>query len=479
MMFDHSRRCQFQLSLFLQPLVGLCLLISMSPIGCGPSEPIGKKETALIQGESVVLVGTENLLAYTRLWYIGNQSNITRIYFLIHGDGNVDYSNSTAQDRLDMTAHLPAGEGALLAYPINKAGDPSWPDFAAGINGKLVLDIYRQLETRIGGSSGIHFEQFSLSGGGRVNHALLRLINESYDSDSDVRDFVDSNLRGIHDGDSLCRSISDFRQNYIDAISRFKKLRFAFVHNTSGKMAYVHDHHNMIAEAFNAGQGYAYGDSLDVEGGRLRFWSAADHVSAWRGQFAKVFFGEKAAVGTRFTGRNCDDDNQCQGNLCLASQGSSLFAAGMCSRVCEKYCDDSTGEPTTFCISFDPWTGAYQGDLGLCFSQCDTAIYPGSGCREGYQCQLTARHNDSTTTANVCLPVTTPPASDATVDAQPADAGVADVQIPSADAAPGYWVPPASPGGCSVAKAFNPAITSVLGLFLCLAWWRGRPSQER
>ena len=74
----------------------------------------------------MVLVGTENLLAYTRLWYIGNQSNITRIYFLIHGDGNVDYSNSTAQDRLDMTAHLPAGEGALLAYPINKAGDPSW-----------------------------------------------------------------------------------------------------------------------------------------------------------------------------------------------------------------------------------------------------------------------------------------------------------------------------------------------------------------
>lgn len=242
------------------------------------------------QGEKINFIGTKHLFRHTRTWIIGNSQNITRVYFLMHGDGNSDYSGSTASDRKRMAQALEAEtngqEGALVAYPVCKSSN--WPVFQGGKNGKTLLLMFRKLEKALG-YDGLKFEMFSLSGGGRANHALLRMINGSYDSDPDVKEFVDDHLRGIHDGDSLCYSIENFRNQYISAIRRFPQIRFSFIHNTSGKMKYVQKHHNTIAKTIG-NRTYKWGGSLSLQQGRLRFWSSKTHWTAWQGQFAKVFF---------------------------------------------------------------------------------------------------------------------------------------------------------------------------------------------
>ncbi|MDD2716648.1 MAG: hypothetical protein PHW04_12220 [Candidatus Wallbacteria bacterium] len=237
-------------------------------------------------GEKVKLDGTDGILQYTRIWVIGDPANITSVYFLIHGDGNTDYSDSTSSDRKAMEKHL-NGEGAVIAYPISSSDH--WPGFDGGKNGDLLLKMFRQIENATG-KKNLKFEQFSLSGGGRVNHALLRLINEKYDSDQDVKNFVDNSVKGIHDGDSLCYSIDSMRENYIKAVKKFTQVRFCFIHNTSGYMQYVHSHHNKIAQTVGD-KSYPYGGSLELDNGRLRFWAADIHWHAWCTQFEKVFFG--------------------------------------------------------------------------------------------------------------------------------------------------------------------------------------------
>ncbi|MDD5091646.1 MAG: SH3 domain-containing protein [Candidatus Wallbacteria bacterium] len=247
----------------------------------------GSEVPEFSDGLKAKLVGTGGILEYTRLWYLGNRDNVTAIYFCNHGDHNADYADQTAADRSDMKKHIKPGEGAIVAYPLSVA--KYWPGFQQGSNGRVLLSMFRHME-RSTGKPGVRFEQFSLSGGGRVNHALLKLINENYGTDPDITELVDSHLTGIFDGDSLCYSIDDMRANFITAIRNFPHIRFCFIHNTSGYMEYVHKHHNMIAGEIG-NTSYPYGGSLTLQDGRLRFWAADTHFTAWVGQFERVFFG--------------------------------------------------------------------------------------------------------------------------------------------------------------------------------------------
>jgi hypothetical protein len=201
-----------------------------------------------------------------------------------------------------MAKHLPQGEGAVVAYPISPASQQS--TFANGKNGEALINAYRHLE-KLTGNRDVKFEQFSLSGGGRANNALLQHINEKYHSDPGVKEFVDNHLRGVHDGDSLCRDIPQMKKNFKEAIKNFPNVKFSFIHNTSGYMSYVQGQQNEIASYVKnnyqdktSGSGqvtpdkvYNYGGSWSSEDGRIRFWAAPTHWKSWATQFEKVFFG--------------------------------------------------------------------------------------------------------------------------------------------------------------------------------------------
>ncbi len=99
-----------------------------------------------------------------------------------------------------------------------------------------------------------------------------------------------------------------------------------------------------------------------------------------------------------FIGGTCAEDRDCesigQGAFC-ATEG---YPGGHCSLPCEQYCPDRDGfNAPTFCVA--------QQDVaeGLCHSQCDTSMFPDSGCRAGYVCQSGSRPNGSKS-ADVCVP---------------------------------------------------------------------------
>jgi hypothetical protein len=136
---------------------------------------------------------------------------------------------------------------------------------------------------------------------------FLNISNPSFHNNSDpnVKEFVGNHLRGVHDGDSLCRDIPQTKKNFKEAIKNFPQVKFSFIHNTSGYMKYVQGQQNEIASYVKNGyqdktngQGhvtpekfYDYGGSSTLENGRIRFWSAPSHWKSWAGQFEKVFFG--------------------------------------------------------------------------------------------------------------------------------------------------------------------------------------------
>lgn len=98
-----------------------------------------------------------------------------------------------------------------------------------------------------------------------------------------------------------------------------------------------------------------------------------------------------------FIGGSCSGDGDCSGigagAFCL--QGD--YAGGHCTLPCEQFCPDRPGfNAPTFCVAA-PESG------GLCHSQCDTTMFPETGCREGYRCTIGHRPNGSKS-ADVCVP---------------------------------------------------------------------------
>lgn len=104
---------------------------------------------------------------------------------------------------------------------------------------------------------------------------------------------------------------------------------------------------------------------------------------------------------TPWIGAPCMADADCgyDGGICLLEDEG--FPCGTCSQACEQYCPDLDGTPSTFCVDgmdvgIDP--------TGYCLSQCDPALLPGDGCRDGYDCTVLPRFMDVGTTTGVCVP---------------------------------------------------------------------------
>ncbi len=74
------------------------------------------------------------------------------------------------------------------------------------------------------------------------------------------------------------------------------------------------------------------------------------------------------------------------------------FPDGTCTQDCERFCPDQDGEPVTYCIGLDGIGG------GTCVSKCDRVVYPGDGCRDGYDCVTAQRFEEPASRAGVCLP---------------------------------------------------------------------------
>ncbi len=253
------------------------------------SVPWRSLATIISQGVSgrVRLQSAQPHIRYVHVRVLGRSQNVRKIYFAFHGDHVADYVGSTAADRTAMAQRLAPGEGALVVYPISRAD--AWPGFRNGINGDALIAMFREIEQATG-QQGVRAELFGLSGACRVLYALLKTINNSYDASADVRDFVDEHLRGIHNGDAFCNATPTMHEQYMAAINRFGKIRYAFVHSATSRFYYMYQYHAGIARAVG-GVELAYGGELTLNNGRFRFWRGSSHFRAWAGQFDKVFFG--------------------------------------------------------------------------------------------------------------------------------------------------------------------------------------------
>lgn len=120
-------------------LAGLVLGSTGCPDRDKGSIPSFSRRTQFLQGEQTISpAGTAGVLKHVHLWTIGDAANVTRIYFLNHGDGNNDYSSATAADRSTMEALLPPQQGALVAYLVSAKSN--WPSFSGGQNGRVLLE---------------------------------------------------------------------------------------------------------------------------------------------------------------------------------------------------------------------------------------------------------------------------------------------------------------------------------------------------
>lgn len=108
---------------------------------------------------------------------------------------------------------------------------------------------------------------------------------------------------------------------------------------------------------------------------------------------------EPVPVVVGWIGSPCQSDAECdyEGGFC-----QDAYPSGHCSHACDKYCPDADGYPSTFCIEAQ---GDARVEGGSCFARCDLDPYPyTNGCRPGYTCMVTERHDEPATTRPVCVP---------------------------------------------------------------------------
>ena len=95
-------------------------------------------------------------------------------------------------------------------------------------------------------------------------------------------------------------------------------------------------------------------------------------------------------------GGMCGADSDCD---FTDGQCAQDVDAGRCVLACDRLCPDRSGANAfTFCIA-----DAF-GDGGECVSQCNTTLYPGTGCREGFVCERRGRFMEPGVTRSVCVP---------------------------------------------------------------------------
>jgi hypothetical protein len=233
----------------------------------------------------------EARIAYTRVLVVGDPTNVTRIFFSAHGDHATDRSQANFAQLMaqELGERTPAGEGAFIAFPISTAG--RWPGFDGGKNGWVLFNMFQGLKQLGGNNCDVRFEQFAHSGGGRLNHALMKFVASDYDSSPEVRAFVDNNFRGIHDGESIGYSRRNNTQAYIDILTRFTQISATFTAGPrDGKMDYVYsDSHLPISRVF--GGELQNHKRLSLDGGRIRFVPVKSHDAAWWDGQYEGFFG--------------------------------------------------------------------------------------------------------------------------------------------------------------------------------------------
>ncbi len=108
-----------------------------------------------------------------------------------------------------------------------------------------------------------------------------------------------------------------------------------------------------------------------------------------------------------FIGSPCETVADCNSPdladpVCLPNDDG--FPGGTCSQVCDLYCPDSSGHPTTFCVTEAELPAPARLGDGMCLSRCDMGEWPASGCRDGYGCAVVERANESWTEMYACLP---------------------------------------------------------------------------
>lgn len=116
----------------------------------------------------------------------------------------------------------------------------------------------------------------------------------------------------------------------------------------------------------------------------------------------------------KWVGESCAQDAECSFSGGYCNKQDDGFPSGYCTQSCTRICPDKTGKPSTFCVA--------QGSRGICVSQCNTSIYPGTGCRSGYTCKTLTRYNQSSVSKRVCVPSTfgNPPVQPPPVQPPPA-----------------------------------------------------------
>jgi hypothetical protein len=241
-------------------------------------------------GEKMSFDFTKGVFEYVRVWYVGNKNNVKNIYFVVHGDGARDYSDSTISDRKNVETSLnKTGQGGLFVYPL--ATGNSWPAFQGrDKQRKNMMAIYQTFASLAKiFPKVVTLDVFSLSGGGRFNHALLRLLLEK-ETEPEIHIFVKNNLRSINDGEAMSYDIEGadgLRNSWINVLKKYPHIKACFVHATESTFEYMWKEHVKIGKEFGGGD-FCRGCEQTLQNGKYRFWHAKTHWTTWQSQFGRV-----------------------------------------------------------------------------------------------------------------------------------------------------------------------------------------------
>lgn len=235
----------------------------------------------------VNLWGTEDFLKDSHIWLLGDTNDLKQVLFVLHGNVNEDYSDATAEDRKELHQDLiTRKEGAILVYLV--CNSSRWRSYCANpMDCSLgLVKAFRQLEKAVGHP--LQFQQFTLSGGGRVDRCLLKFLMAKYDHDDtglDIKQFVNDSMVGLHAGESTYNFFRDEIQIRIGFLERFSHVTASFVHDGDGPEP---KEMQKIGEHF-AGPSFDVQIEQEMANGRIRFWKGADHFHCWKGHFFRAF----------------------------------------------------------------------------------------------------------------------------------------------------------------------------------------------
>lgn len=245
-------------------------------------------------------------LAAAHVWHLGdwpsgNKRRPDHLWLVFHGDIPQYYRNETANDRRELDALLrQRGESAVLVYPISAT--KNWGGARSTTQslslGRAVFALYKSLAHEHDNPPW-RVRTFTFSGSGRVDLALQRLAMDAAHSHREdgndtaaIRQFFQQRLTAMNAADAMVsRSMerpNDIPNSWIQFLKTHPWVDAAFVHDTSAEYPYMFDLAADIGRAFDSTFDLRPGQQRTIADGRLRFWGAPSHRSAWVGQFSRV-----------------------------------------------------------------------------------------------------------------------------------------------------------------------------------------------